>query len=129
MKPKVYLVLRLIIAMILIQTLRFKFTAHPESVYIFSKIGLEPYGRIITGVFELIAGILILIPRTIWIGALLSFGLMGGAIFMHLTQLGIVVNNDSGLLFITAVVVLILSILVILENKNKIPLLKNYLNT
>lgn len=129
MKTKIHFAIRIIIAVILIQTLRFKFTAHPDSVYIFSKIGMEPYGRILTGVFELIASILVLIPRTIWIGALLALGLMGGAIFMHLTKLGIVVNNDSGLLFITALVVFILSSLTIIENKNKIPLLKNYLNT
>ena len=129
MKTKIHFVIRIIIAVILIQTLRFKFTAHPDSVYIFSKIGMEPYGRILTGVFELIASILILIPRTIWIGALLALGLMGGAIVMHLTKLGIVVNNDSGLLFITALVVFILSSLIIIENKKKIPILKNYLNT
>mgnify|MGYP000386219671 CR=1 FL=1 len=96
-KQHIILVLRLAVAVILIQTLRFKFTADPVSVYIFETVGLEPFGRIGIGVLELIAGILILIPRTVWAGALLSLGLMSGAIFMHLTKLGIEVQEDGGL--------------------------------
>lgn len=103
------LVLRIIVAVILIQTLRFKFTGHPDSVYIFSKVGLEPYGRIATGIAELIAGILLLIPKTVWIGATLSLGIIGGAILIHLTKLGIEINNDGGLLFFTAIITFILS--------------------
>ena len=117
MKKYLPLALRIIVAIILIQTLRFKFTAHPDSVYIFSKVGMEPYGRIITGVVELIAGILILIPKTAWIGASIALGVIGGAILMHLTKLGIEVNNDGGILFITAVVTFILSGLVLWNNR------------
>ncbi|MBQ0786937.1 MAG: DoxX family protein [Oceanihabitans sp.] len=109
MKKYFPFLLRIIVAIILIQTLRFKFTAHPDSVYIFEKVGLEPYGRIIIGILELIAGILIVTPKTVWIGATLALGLMGGAIMMRLTKLGIVINNDSGALFITAVVTFIIS--------------------
>jgi len=72
MKKHFPLLLRILVAVILIQTLRFKFTAHPDSVYIFTKVGLEPYGRILIGVLELIAGILIVIPKTVWVGATLS---------------------------------------------------------
>ena len=107
------LVLRIIVALILIQTLRFKFTAHPDSVYIFEQVSLEPYGRIGIGVLELIAGILLLIPRTVWLGASLTLGVIGGAIFMHLTQIGIEVNNDGGVLFITAVVTFILAAIIL----------------
>lgn len=113
MKKYFPLVLRIILALILIQTLRFKFTAHPDSVYIFEKVGLEPYGRIGIGVLELIAGILLLIPKTVWIGASLTLGVIGGAIFMHLTQLGIEVKEDGGLLFITAVVTFILAAIIL----------------
>ncbi|MAQ76133.1 MAG: DoxX family protein [Aquimarina sp.] len=120
MKKYLPLALRIIVAIILIQTLRFKFTAHPDSVYIFSKVGMEPYGRIITGVVELIAGILILIPKTAWIGASIALGVIGGAILMHLTKLGIEVNNDGGILFITAVVTFILSGLVLWNNRKDI---------
>jgi len=95
MKNAVPLLLRIIVAIILLQTLRFKFTAHPDSVYIFSKVGLEPYGRIGIGIVELIAGILLLIPKTAWVGALLSLGVISGAIVMHLTKLGIEINNDG----------------------------------
>jgi uncharacterized membrane protein YphA (DoxX/SURF4 family) len=104
--------LRIVPALILLQTLFFKFTAAPESVYIFSKLGAEPYGRIGSGVFELIAAILLLIPRTTLLGAILGLGVMAGAIISHLTILGIDVQGDHGQLFayalITAVCCLIL---------------------
>lgn len=123
MKKHISLILRIAVAIILIQTLRFKFLAHPDSVYIFEKIGLEPYGRIGIGIFELIAGILLLIPKTVWIGAALTIGVIGGAIFMHLTQLGIVINNDNGLLFITAVVTFLMTSYLLYIYKKDIPFL------
>ena len=123
MKKYLPLALRIVIAIILIQTLRFKFTAHPDSVYIFQKIGLEPIGRISIGILELIAGILVLIPKTVWAGALLTLGLIGGAIMLHLTQLGIEVNNDGGMLFITAVVTFILAAIVLFIYKKDIPII------
>lgn len=99
--------LRLIAAIILLQTLYFKFTASPESVYIFTTVGMEPWGRIGSGIAELIAGILLLIPRTTWLGALLGLGVMSGAIFFHLTMLGIEVQGDGGQLFIYALIVFV----------------------
>ena len=125
MKKYFPLLLRIVVAIILVQTLRFKFTAHPESVYIFSKVGMEPYGRIIIGCIELISAILLLIPKTIWAGALLALGVIGGAIFMHLTILGIDVQNDGGLLFITAVVTFLLSGVILFIYKKEIPILGN----
>ena len=123
MHKYIFLTLRLIVAAILIQTLRFKFTAHPESVYIFETVGLEPYGRIAIGVLELIAGILLLIPKTIWLGATLTIGVLGGAIFMHLTKLGIEINNDGGVLFFTALVTFVISIIILYRNRKEIPLI------
>ena len=124
MKKHIPLVLRVIVAIILIQTLRFKFTAHPDSVYIFETVGLEPYGRIGIGVLELIAGILLLIRKTAWIGALLTLGIIGGALFMHLTILGIEINNDGGILFATALITFILSAIILFIYKKDIPFLK-----
>lgn len=124
MKKKHLLVLRLIIAIILIQTLRFKFTAHPDSVYIFEQVGLEPFGRVAIGIMELIAGILILIPKTVWAGAFLTLGLIGAAIMMHLTQLGIEINNDGGVLFITAVTTFLLSAITLYFYRKDIPFLE-----
>ena len=121
MKLAVQLILRVIIAIILIQTLRYKFTAHPDSVYIFTKVGLEPYGRIIIGVFELIAAILILIPKTIWLGALLTLGIISGAILMHLSNLGIEINGDGGMVFYMAVIVFVLSLIVLWINRKNLP--------
>jgi uncharacterized membrane protein YphA (DoxX/SURF4 family) len=99
--------LRVIAAFLLLQTLFFKFTGAEESIYIFSTLGMEPWGRIGSGVLELIASILILYPRTTFIGAALGAGLMSGAIFFHLTKLGISVKNDGGLLFAYALIVFI----------------------
>lgn len=98
--------LRVVAAGIMLQTLYFKFTASPESVYIFSKVGMEPWGRILVGVFELVASVLILFPRTTAYGALIGIGVMTGAVFMHIFRLGIVVQDDSGQLFVYALLVL-----------------------
>lgn len=94
------------------QTLFFKFSAAPESVFIFEQLGLEPFGRIGIGIAELIASILILYPKTVRLGAALAAMLMAGAIFSHLTQLGIVVQDDGGQLFIMALVVFLSSVAV-----------------
>lgn len=100
-------ILRLVAAVIMLQTLYFKFSGAEESVYIFSVIGMEPWGRIGTGVMELLASIFLLIPTTTALGALLGVGLMSGAIFFHITTLGIEVKDDHGLLFIYALVVFV----------------------
>lgn len=118
---KIILVLRIVVALILIQTLRFKFTDDEVSVYIFETVGLEPYGRIGIGILELIAGILLLIPKTVWAGALLTLGLIGGAIIMHLTQLGIDVKGDGGLLFYTAILTFVLSAIILYTQRKVIP--------
>ena len=112
--------LRLIAAIILLQTLFFKFTASPESVYIFTKVGMEPWGRIASGIAELIAALLILVPRTTWLGALIAMGVMSGAIFFHLTGLGIEVQGDGGLLFIYALAVFFCSAILLYMNRGKI---------
>jgi len=119
--------LRLTAAIIMLQTLFFKFTAAPESVYIFTKLGMEPWGRIGIGSMELVAAILIIIPRTTGIGALIAVGLMAGAIFFHLTKLGIVVQGDGGQLFILAAIVFTTSAILLYifrkEVMNLIPFL------
>ncbi len=108
-------------AAILGQTLFFKFTGAPESKYIFSTLGAEPWGRIGTGVMELIAVGLLLYPRTPAIGAVLAVGLMGGAIMSHLTKLGIVVQNDGGLLFKLALTVMVASLVVLFLRRRELP--------
>jgi len=117
-------VLRLLAAVILLQTLYFKFTAQPESVYIFSKVGIEPWGRIATGIAELIAAILLLLPATVALGALLGTGLMLGAIIVHIGILGIVVENDGGQLFIYALLVLLSCIILLYLYKQQLAVLK-----
>ena len=114
-------------ALILLQTLYFKFTAAPESVYIFTKVGLEPWGRIGSGVAELIAAILILMPPTTWIGAGLALGVMIGAIFSHLTVLGLVVMDDGGLLFGLALAVAACSLILLFLQRRHLPLIGAYL--
>jgi DoxX-like family len=120
-------VLRGIAAVIMLQTLYFKFTAQPESVQLFSMLGMEPWGRIGTGVGELIAAILILYPRSSWLGAGLGLGLMSGAIFFHLTILGIFFGGDA-LLFSYAVIVFVsCAILLIFDKAKVIQLVSGFL--
>ena len=114
-------IIKLIAVIILLQTLYFKFTGAEESVYIFTKLGIEPFGRIGSGIIELLASILILIPRTTLPGALLGFATMLGAIFSHLFVLGIEVKNDGGELFILAIITLLCCAILIFQNKSKIP--------
>ncbi len=102
---------RIIAAVILLQTLYFKFSGAEESVYIFTTVGMEPWGRIGVGVLELAAAILLIVPATVWIGAVLSAGLMGGAMLMHLTLLGISVQGDNGYLFFLAAVVMVCNVI------------------
>lgn len=113
-------ILRLIAAFIMLQTLYFKFTAQPESVQLFTTLGMEPWGRIGTGVGELIASILILIPRTTLMGAIMGLGLMSGAIFFHLTKLGVYFGGDA-VLFGYAVTVFVCCVLLIIMYRKNIP--------
>jgi uncharacterized membrane protein YphA (DoxX/SURF4 family) len=112
-------ILRLVPALILLQTLYFKFTAQPESVRLFTVLGMEPYGRIATGILELIAGILILIPRYTGYGAILGLALMTGALFFHLTKLGVYFDGDA-LLFTYAVVTFVCCAILILAYRNQL---------
>ena len=122
MKNPIFIwVIKLIAVIILLQTLYFKFTAAEESVYIFSTLGAEPYGRIGSGIIELIASILILIPRTTLLGALIGLGTMFGAITSHLFILGIEVKNDGGTLFVLATITFLCCAILVIQNKNKIP--------
>jgi len=115
--------LRIAAAIILLQTLFFKFTAAPESVYIFTKVGAEPWGRIGSGVIELIAATLILTPRFTWVGSLLAMGVMAGAVLSHLTVLGIEVQGDKGLLFALALIVFVCSTINLLLHRSEIPVI------
>jgi putative oxidoreductase len=112
-------ILRAAAAVILLQTLYFKFTGHPESVELFTKLGAEPWGRIGTGVIELIAGVLLLIPSTVFAGALLGAGLMSGAILSHLTVIGIQSKGDGGQLFMLAVIVLLCCLVLLILHRQQ----------
>lgn len=125
MKNKILLILRLLTALIFLQTLYFKFTASPESVFIFSTLGMEPYGRIGSGVAELIAAGLLLLPSTVIYGAIFSIGIISGAILSHLTILGIVVMDDGGLLFSLALLVFLFSSSILFLKKEELVQLVN----
>lgn len=115
-------VLRLIASIIMLQTLYFKFTGAEESVYIFSTMGMEPWGRIGTGVMELIASILILIPKTTALGAILAIGIMVGAILSHLLFLGISVQGDHGQLFLYALLVFFSTLALLYMYRRDLPI-------
>jgi hypothetical protein len=108
-------------AVILGQTLFFKFSGAAESKYIFSTLGIEPWGRYATGVFELVAVILLLNPRTASAGGVMAVGLMAGALFSHFTRLGIEVQGDGGLLFGLAVTVFVLGAIVAVLRRRELP--------
>ena len=112
---------RLAAAVILLQTLFFKFTGAPESIYIFQKLGAEPWGRLGTGSLELVTSILLLIPATAALGGLLAVGVMAGAIMSHLTILGIEVQGDGGLLFTLALVVFVCGLVVLWIHRRELP--------
>lgn len=114
-------ILQIAVAAILFQTLFFKFTGAAESKYIFGTLGIEPWGRIGSGVVELIAVGLLLHPRKVVFGAILATGVISGAIVSHLTRLGIVVQNDGGLLFALALAVLVGSLAILVIRRGQIP--------
>ena len=114
-------VMRVVAAAIMVQTLYFKFTGAPESIYIFETVGMEPFGRYATGVAELIASVLLLMPRTTWLGAFIGAGVIAGAIMSHLTILGIEVQGDGGILFFMAIIVFVCCTALLFLNRGDIP--------
>lgn len=116
--------LRIVAAVIMLQTLYFKFTAHPQSVKLFSILGMEPWGRVGTGICELVASVLLLIPRTTLLGALMGLALMAGAIFFHLTKLGIIFEGDAGLFTYAVITFVCCLMLAVIYRKNIPELLK-----
>lgn len=116
-------VLRILAALTMMQTLFFKFTGAPESIYIFETVGLEPFGRYASGIAELIASILLLIPATTWLGAIIGLGVISGAIVSHLTVLGIEVMDDGGTLFTLAFVVFVCCSALLFIHRKEIPII------
>ncbi len=125
-------VAQLAVAAILGQTLFFKFTGAPETVALFEVVGLGDAGRIGTAVAELVAVVLLLIPRTAWAGGLVAMGVLSGAITSHLTRLGIsidpVVLGDPRLeplagpsLFAMGVVAFVAGALVVVLRRSQVP--------
>ena len=127
MKKIFPIVLKVVAAFIMLQTLFFKFSGAQESIHLFTAIAgdNEAIMRIGTGTLELIAAILFFVPKKTWLGALLTIGLMSGAIISHLTILGIVFNNDGGALFMSAIVTLLAGIILLIQNKKEIPFIGN----
>ena len=119
-------VLQLAAAGILIQTLFFKFTGAEESVYIFTTLGAEPWGRIGSGIVELIASALLLVPATASLGAVVALGVMAGAILSHVAVLGIEVKGDGGLLFGLALLVFVCSATVLAIRRAQLPVIGHY---
>jgi uncharacterized membrane protein YphA (DoxX/SURF4 family) len=111
---------RVVAALLLLQTLYFKFTGAEESVFIFSQMGIEPWGRYLTGTAELIASALILFPATSVIGAVVAAGIMFVAIISHLFILGVEVRGDGGLLFAYACIVLVASVYIIITGRHQL---------
>lgn len=124
----IYQLCRVVASVILVQTLFFKFTGAEESVYIFTKVGAEPFGRIGIGIVELVAAILLFVPNLTWLGAGLACGVMAGAILSHLTILGIEVKGDGGLLFGLACVVFVCGLFILWVRKADVPVIGSILS-
>lgn len=120
---------RIIAAIILLQTLFFKFTGAEESRFIFNSIGAEPVGRVASGVMELVAVILLFIPKWVWMGALIALGVISGAILTHLTVLGIVVQNDGGLLFALACIVFLCRAFILWSRRSEVPVIGKHFSS
>lgn len=114
-------VCRIIAAAIMLQTLYFKFTGAPESVFIFSKMNLESWWRYGQGIWELFASVLLLMPRTVWAGGVLTLGAIGAAIVSHITVLGIAIQGDGGLLFGMACTTFLAGAVVTFLHRREIP--------
>lgn len=110
---KIEIICAYLAAILFVQTLYYKFGGHPDSVYIFTRLGMEPFGRIGIGTFELIASIALIIPKTRLAGALLGIMILFGAIFSHIFVLGLEVQNDSGKLFTLAIITMICCLLIL----------------
>jgi len=124
--------LQIVVAAILGQTLFFKFTGAEETKALFAVLDAEPVGRFATGIAELVAVVLLLVPRTVVFGAGLALGVILPAIFLHLTQLGISIDpavlRDPRLeplagpsLFVLAVVVAVGSAGILLLRRDELP--------
>ncbi len=116
-------VVRVVVAVILLQTLFFKFSGAPESVYFFKTVGQEPWGRYGSGAVELIAALLLFVPSLVPVGAGIALGVISGAIFFHLTKLGIVVQDDGGLLFGLALIVWLGSAFIAWLHRRALPVI------
>jgi len=124
---KISWIAQVVAALIMCETLFYKFTGAEESIYIFSTIGIEPWGRYMVGGLELIASILLIIPMSVWIGAMLTAFLMLGALFFHITKLGFIVRDDNGELFFLALIVFLCSLLVLYLRRSFVNIfIKNY---
>ncbi|TGK27561.1 DoxX-like family protein [Leptospira gomenensis] len=119
-KERLLRILSVVVALIFLQTLFFKFTGAAESVAIFTQLQMEPWGRIGSGVAELIVSVLVLIPKRRWIGAVLGLGLMIGAIVSHLFVIGIEQEGDGGLLFFLAVLCALICSFFLWTDKEKL---------
>ncbi len=119
---------QLLAATIMFQTLFFKFTGAEESIYIFTKIGMEPVGRYGSGIAELITSLLLLVPTLCWIGAIIGTGVMAGAIVSHLTLLGISVKDDGGYLFMLALITFVCCLTILFIRKHQIPVINKLIS-
>ena len=126
MRPLKTFIPRLIAALILLQVVGFKLAGAAESVALFEQLGAEPLGRYGVAVIELVAAVLLLVPKTRAMGAALTLAIMGGAIGTHLTKLGIDVvgpdgTGDGGAMFLMAVVTTLCSAFVLFVHREELP--------
>lgn len=126
MSKHISLILKITIAVIMIQSLFFKFSGAQESIDLFTKLAgkREAFFRIGIGILELITSIILFVPQKTWLGASLSLGIMSGAVLSHLTILGVAHHNDGGALFFCALLALVSSSILLYLHRKEVTLLQ-----
>ncbi|MEM6960150.1 MAG: DoxX family protein [Myxococcota bacterium] len=120
-KKGILIVLRLFVAAIMAGAGYLKLTSGAAEIAIFSELGMEPQGRMIIGLLEVASGLLLLSPH-VATGALLTVGIMCGAIIAHATVIGPSPGGDGGLQMAMLALVLTSSIVLLLVSRRDLPL-------
>lgn len=124
--PKLTLTAQGVAAMLLLMASIGKFSGDPGSVEVFVSLGMEPTGRYLIAAIELVAALLLMSPLAA-LGSVIVVGVMCGAIIAHVTQLGLVVNDDGGMLVGMLAAVLLCSVYVLVSRRKELPIVGNTL--
>ena len=113
--------LQILAAAILLGAAVGKFSSTAGDVFIFTELGMEPTGRIIIGLIEATAALMLLTKNYPALGALLGIGVMCGAVIAHVSVLGFNVQGDRGLHIVLLLTVVLSSGTVLIARRKTLP--------